>query len=76
MDLIASLFLVVMVDTDDKRRTTDDRRQTMPGVWHKLPTGELIIQASQHYLDVSLVHLPLRIIQSCKKWLLILKKDF
>ena len=34
MNLIASLFLIVMVDTDDGRRTT-------PGVWHKLPTGEL-----------------------------------
>ena len=37
-----------MVDTDDTRRTTDDSRRTMddgrrttPGVWHKLPTGEL-----------------------------------
>ena len=59
-----------------RRHTTYDGRQTMPGVWHKLPTGELIIQASQHYLDVSAVHLPLRIIQSCKKWLHILKKDF
>ena len=29
-----------MVDTDDTRRTTDDGRQTMPRVWHKLPTGE------------------------------------
>ena len=41
MDLIAQLFLVVMVDTDDTRHTTDDGRHTMPGVWHKLPTGEL-----------------------------------
>ena len=38
-----------MVDTDDTRRTmddvrrtTDDGRRTTPGVWHKLPTGELI----------------------------------
>ena len=31
-----------MVDTDDTRRTMDDRRRTTPGVWHKLPTGELI----------------------------------
>ena len=30
-----------MVDTDDTRRTTDDGRRTTPGVWHKLPTGEL-----------------------------------
>ena len=37
-----------MVDTDDtrrttgdSRRTTDDGRRTTPGVWHKLPTGEL-----------------------------------
>ena len=30
-----------MVDTDDTRRTIDDRRWTTPGVWHKLPTGEL-----------------------------------
>ena len=30
-----------MVDTDDTRRTMDDGRQTMPWVWHKLPTGEL-----------------------------------
>ena len=28
--------MVVMVDTDDIRR------RTTPGVWHKLPTGELI----------------------------------
>ena len=26
---------------DDSRRTTDDGRRTTPGVWHKLPTGEL-----------------------------------
>ena len=32
-----------MVDTDDTRNTTDDRRRTMPRVWHKLPTGELIL---------------------------------
>ena len=39
-----------MVDTDDTRRTTDvgrrttnDGRRTTPWVWHKLPTGELII---------------------------------
>ena len=32
-----------MVDTDDTRRTTDDGRRTTPRVWHKLPTGELII---------------------------------
>ena len=25
----------------DGRFTTDDRRRTTPGVWHKLPTGEL-----------------------------------
>ena len=30
-----------MVDTDDTQRTPDDRRRTMPWVWHKLPTGEL-----------------------------------
>ena len=30
-----------MVDTDDTRCTTDDRRRTTPWVWHKLPTGEL-----------------------------------
>ena len=30
-----------MVDTDNTRRTTDDKRRTMPRVWHKLPTGEL-----------------------------------
>ena len=35
-----------MVDTDDTRRTMDDGRRTMPGVWHKLPTGELIIVQS------------------------------
>ena len=28
MDLISLFFLVVMVDTDDTRRTTDDRRHT------------------------------------------------
>ena len=41
MDLLALLFLVVMVDTDDTRRTMDYGRQTTPGVWHELPTGEL-----------------------------------
>ena len=30
-----------MVDPDDTRRTMDDGRRTTPGVWHKLPTGEL-----------------------------------
>ena len=30
-----------MVDTDDTRQTTTDRRRTTPQVWHKLPTGEL-----------------------------------
>ena len=30
-----------MVDTDDTRRTIHDGRRTTPGVWHKLPTGEL-----------------------------------
>ena len=32
-----------MVDTDNTRRMTYDRQPTMPGVWHKLPTGELTI---------------------------------
>ena len=27
--------------TDDGRFMTDDGRRTTPGVWHKLPTGEL-----------------------------------
>ena len=41
-----------------------------------LTMSNTITQASQHYLDVSVLNLPLRIIQSCKKWLglLILKK--
>ena len=34
-----------MVDTDDTRRTIHDGRRTKPGVWHKLPTGELKIGA-------------------------------
>ena len=37
--------MVVMVDTDDTRRTTNDGRGTPDNakrVWHKLPTGELI----------------------------------
>ena len=33
-----------MVDTDDTRRTIHDGRRTTPGVWHKLPTGELKIR--------------------------------
>ena len=33
-----------MVDTDDTRRTIHDGRGTTPGVWHKLPTGELKIE--------------------------------
>ena len=37
------IFLVVMVDTDDTRRTTDERQGTAPGVWHKLPKRELKI---------------------------------
>ena len=32
-----------MVDTDDTRRTIHEGRRTTPGVWHKLPTGELKI---------------------------------
>ena len=31
-----------MVDTDDIQQTTDDGQRTTPGVWHRLPTGELI----------------------------------
>ena len=30
-----------MVDTDDTGQTMDNGRRTTPGVWHKLPTGEL-----------------------------------
>ena len=30
-----------MVDKDDTRRMIHDGRWTTPGVWHKLPTGEL-----------------------------------
>ena len=30
-----------MVDTDDTRQKSDDRRRTMPDVWHKLFNGEL-----------------------------------
>ena len=30
--------------TYDGRRTTNDGRQTTPGVWHKLPIGELKIE--------------------------------
>ena len=30
-----------MVDTDETLQTTYNRRRMMPGVWHKLPTGEL-----------------------------------
>ena len=32
-----------MVDTDDTQHTMDDGRRTTPGVWHKLPRGELKI---------------------------------
>ena len=32
-----------MVDTDNTRQTIHDGRGTTPGVWHKLPTGELKI---------------------------------
>ena len=42
-----------MVDTDDTRRTTDDRRRTTPWVWHKLPTGEL----KTNYIQDSHLHL-------------------
>ena len=42
-----------MVDTDDTRRTTYDGRRTTPGVWHKLPTGELkkenLVEAAVHF---------------------------
>ena len=30
-----------MVGTDDTRGATDNGQWTTPGVWHKLPTGEL-----------------------------------
>ena len=51
MDLIASLFLVGMVDTDD---TMNDRRQTTPGVWQKLPTGELKMNCFDHIFKLEL----------------------
>ena len=31
-----------------RRHTTDDRRRTTPGVWHKLPTGELKMTTDGH----------------------------
>ena len=37
-----------MVDTDDTRWTIHDRRRTTPGVWHKLPTGELTTDILKH----------------------------
>ena len=52
-----------MADTDDTRRTIDDGRPTTPGVWHKLPTGELkilfmFIRIEQSFeLRVHLTHL-------------------
>ena len=41
-----------MVDTDDTRRTMDDGRRTTPGVWHKLPTGELKNYYYHIYLSI------------------------
>ena len=43
MDLIAELFLVVIVDTDNTRQTT-------AVVWHRLPPGEL----KRYELDVTI----------------------
>ena len=43
-----------MVDTDDTRRTIHDGRRTTPGVWHKLPTGELKNMAPKEYCRGSL----------------------
>ena len=40
-----------MVDTDERRRTTNDGRWTTPRVWHKLPTGELKIDTM--FVDIS-----------------------
>ena len=39
--------------TDDSRRTTDDGRRTTPGVWHKLPTGELKTVPEKHIIYFS-----------------------
>ena len=44
-----------MVDTDNTRRMTYDRQPTMPGVWHKLPTGELTIPIWCKYLKGPLI---------------------
>ena len=47
-----------MVDTDDTRQTIEDGRQTTPGVWHKLPTAELI-KYFIYYLYVRLHIIPI-----------------
>ena len=54
-----------MVDTDDTRRTIDDGRRTTPGVWHKLPTGELKIKSDAQ--NWQLVGLPLLVTSSCSR---------
>ena len=56
MDLITELLLVVMVDTDDTRRTIDDVRRTPDnamGMAYKLPTGELKILYQNTLFSVS-----------------------
>ena len=44
-----------MVDRDDTteagRWMTDDRQETMPGIWHKLPTGELKTEKDENQTD-------------------------
>ena len=40
---------VVTVDTDETRQMMNDGRRTIPGVWHKLPTGELKIIQFLHF---------------------------
>ena len=37
-----------MVDTKDIRWTIHDGRRTTPGVWRKLPTGELTTDILKH----------------------------
>ena len=42
--------MVVTVDTNDMRRTMHNRRQTTPGVWHKLTTCELKMYGKAKFL--------------------------
>ena len=50
---------------DNTRRTIHGRRRTMPGVWHKLPTGELKMTGRRNLEEINKTKL--RISDYCKQ---------